>query len=137
MENPSHEHPVAASNRVSCRLLIALLALASWPGVAATQDDSAGAAPLNAHMKRYGGGWECDRGYRSVRRSCVAVEVPSNGYLDSSGRDWNCERGFQKGRRSCLAFQVPMNAHLGYSGNRWTCDPGYRQRGETCTEDKG
>ena len=39
----------------TCLFLIALLALASWPGVAATQDDSAGAAPPNAHMKRHGG----------------------------------------------------------------------------------
>ena len=36
----------------SCRFLIALLALASWPDAAATQHDSAGAAPLHAHMKR-------------------------------------------------------------------------------------
>jgi hypothetical protein len=35
----------------SCRFLIALLTLASWPGVAATQD-STGAAPLNSHMRR-------------------------------------------------------------------------------------
>jgi hypothetical protein len=75
----------------SCRFLIALLALASWPGLAAAQDDSARAAPLNAHMKRYGGGWECDRGYQSVRRSCVAVAVPPNAYLDSSGRGWHCD----------------------------------------------
>jgi hypothetical protein len=58
----------------SCRFLIALLALGSWPGIAAAQDEAADAAPLNAHMKRYGGGWECDRGYRDFRRSCVRGE---------------------------------------------------------------
>jgi hypothetical protein len=50
----------------SCLFVIALLALASWPRPAATQDDSAGAAPPNAQMKRYGGGWECDRGYQNA-----------------------------------------------------------------------
>jgi hypothetical protein len=119
--------------KASRRFLIALLAVALWPGVAATQEGSAGTAPPNAHMKRYGGGWECDRGYQKRAESCIPVEVPSNGYLDASGRDWACERGFKKGRRSCLALQLPTHAHLGYSGNRWACDPGYRQRGETCT----
>ena len=120
----------------SRRFLIVLLTLTSWPGVAATRDDSARAAPLNAHMKRYGGGWECGRGYRRVDQSCVAIAVPENAHLDSSGDRWNCERGFRKAHRSCLAFRVPTNAHLGYSGTSWICDPGYRQRGEVCTPEK-
>ena len=85
----------------SCRFLIALLALASWPGVAATQDDSAGAAPLNAHMKRYGGGWECDRGYRSVRRSCLAFRVPMNAHLGYSGSNWTCDPGYRQQGETC------------------------------------
>ena len=114
-------------------VLFVLLSVVS--GVAATEAELA-KMPMNAHAKRYGSGWDCDRGYEKVDQSCVAIEVPSNGYLNSSGRDWDCERGFKKGLRSCLALQVPMNAHVGYSGDRWTCDPGYRQQGETCTEDK-
>ena len=43
-----------------CLLSIVLLALTSWPGEAATQDATAEVLPQNAHMKRYGGGWECD-----------------------------------------------------------------------------
>jgi hypothetical protein len=126
----------SASRTGTYRSPIALLALASRPGIAATQDEFAGATPLNAHLKRHGSGWECDRGYRPDRRSCVSVEVPPNAYLDSSGHDWDCERGFRKGLRSCLAFPVPTNGHVGYSGKSWTGAVGYRQRGETCTEDK-
>jgi hypothetical protein len=65
----------------SCRFLITFLALAIWPGVAAAQGASAEPAPQNARMKRYGGGWECDRGYQRVQRSCVVVDVPPNAYL--------------------------------------------------------
>jgi len=134
-ENPSYEDQVATATG-SSRFLIALLALASWSGFAATRDGSAGPAPLNSHTRCYGGGWECDREYQSVHQSFVAVEVPPNGYLSSSGRDWECERGFKKGLRTCVALRVPMNAHLGHSGNIWTCDAGYRQQGETCTKDR-
>ena len=45
-----------------CQFLIVFLALTAWPGVAASQDDSSKVAPQNAHTKRYGSGWECDRG---------------------------------------------------------------------------
>ena len=96
----------------SCRFLIALLALASWPGVAATRDDSAGAVPLNSHTRRYGGGWECDRGYQSVGRSCVAVEVPPNAYLDPSGNGWECNRGYREPRKPCKGTSICAHAPL-------------------------
>jgi hypothetical protein len=88
----------------SCRFLIALLALGSWSGIAAAQDESAGTAPLNAHTKRYGHGWECDRGYRDLRRSCVAVEVPAN---EATGRPTRHAR-----RSKCLPtpFSAPTEA---------------------------
>jgi hypothetical protein len=117
--------------------LIALLALASWPGVAATQDDSAQAVvPLNAHMRSHGGGWECDRGYRKANGACAKIEVPPHAFLGSRGSRWDCERGFKKDLHSCLALQMPTNAHLACSGNRWSCDPGYQQQGEVCMEDR-
>ena len=50
-------------------LLILLLVVALWPGLAAAQGDAA-EPPLNSHMKRYGGGWECDRGYREANEAC-------------------------------------------------------------------
>lgn len=43
------------------RFAIFLLTLASWAALAAAQDGSAKAVPLNAHAKTYGSGWECDR----------------------------------------------------------------------------
>ena len=94
----------------ACRFLVALFALACWPGVAATQEDAAGAAPANAHMKRYGSGWECDRGYRKVRRSCVAVEVPANAYLNVYGDSWECDRGYRKLGEACELIAVPDHA---------------------------
>jgi hypothetical protein len=33
-----------------CPFLIVLVAVASWPGVAATEEDAAGAAPPNAYV---------------------------------------------------------------------------------------
>jgi hypothetical protein len=93
--------------------LILMLAFALWPGIAAAQGDAA-AAPLNAHMKRYGSGWECDRGYREVNAACAAVEVPPNAYLaDSSyGRGWECDRGYRQVNEGCTLVEVPPNAHL-------------------------
>lgn len=86
--------------------LIALAALALWPSVAATQDESAGAAPPNAHMKRYGSGWECDRGYRRVDGACVAVEVPADAYLEPSGLGWACNRGYRKVTGACAKIST-------------------------------
>ena len=118
----------------SCLFLIALLALASWPGVAATQDDPAKAAPLNAHMKRYGGGWECDRGYREVNAACAAVEVPANAHLaDSSyGRGWECDRGYRRVNETCELVEVPPNAFLRSNGRDWECDRGHQNVDQSC-----
>jgi len=117
---------------VSCRFLIALLALSSWSEIAAAQDESAGAAPLNAHVKRYGDGWECDRGYRDFRRSCVAVEVPANAHLDSWGHGWKCSRGYRKTNQACAKIEVPPHAFLSSSGSRWECGRGYRRADQSC-----
>lgn len=36
--------------------------------------------PEHASAKKYGSGWECDRGYREVKEACIAVKVPTNAY---------------------------------------------------------
>ena len=83
-------------------------------------------------MKRYGGGWECDRGYQSVRRSCVAIAVPTNAYLDSSGRGWHCSRGYREDNGACAKVEVPPHAFLGSRGSEWKCDRGYRRADQSC-----
>jgi len=40
--------------------------------------------PDNARATGYGSGWECDRGYRQVKRACAAVKAPANAYLNNS-----------------------------------------------------
>ena len=45
-------------------VLLSTCALFFWPGPASTQDESVQTKPGHAHMKDYGVGWECDRGYR-------------------------------------------------------------------------
>jgi hypothetical protein len=59
------------------QLLAILLALTPCQGSAAPGDDVADAAPLHAHGKRYGKGWECDWGYRTISQSCVAIDLPT------------------------------------------------------------
>ena len=82
----------------SCGFLIALLALVSWPALAAARDDPAKAVPPNAHAKRYGGGWQCDRGYRKVGLSCAVVQVPAHAYWTKAdySRGWKCARGYRE-----------------------------------------
>jgi hypothetical protein len=116
----------------SCRFLITFLALAIWPGVAAAQGASAEPAPQNARMKRYGGGWECDRGYQRAQRSCVVVDVPPNAYLNASGHDWECNRAYQKANGACAKIKVPPHAFLRSRGSKWKCDRGYRRVEQSC-----
>ncbi|MEJ2336304.1 MAG: hypothetical protein P8Y26_11840 [Gemmatimonadales bacterium] len=71
------------------------LLLGIAPTLVAAQADAT-EAPPNSHAKSYGDGWECDRGFRRVNQSCVAVEVPPNAYLDPSGGRWECSRGYRK-----------------------------------------
>ena len=92
--------------------------------------------PKNGHLtdSSYGTGWECDRGYRAVDKTCVAVKVPVNGYFVdlSYGPGWKCDRGFRESSRTtCVAVMVPENAHLDNSGNNWECNrPYHKQQGK-------
>ena len=75
--------------------LVLAVALCLAPTVATAQADKE-EAPANSHAKRYGGGWECDRGYRNVHQSCEAVQVPANAHLDYFGDRWQCNRGYRE-----------------------------------------
>jgi hypothetical protein len=88
--------------------------------------------PANAHVSRYGGGWECDRGFADRNRQCVPVELPANAKLDYTGHGWDCERGYSRRRSECLPVEIPANAQLDYTGHGWQCSRGFAQRGAEC-----
>ena len=90
-------------------LLMLLLAFGLWPGIAVAQGDAA-ETPLNSHVKRYGSGWECDRGYLQADGVCTLVEIPPNAFLSSNGRNWECDRGYAQDKRSCVAVKLPAHA---------------------------
>ena len=111
------------------------LAVIAVPAELALAQEFKGALPANATAKNYGGGWECDRGYRKNAGSCVAVTLPMNAYLtDSSyGVGWACKHGYKKTVEACLPVALPANAYLsGTSGDRWSCERGHRQLNNTC-----
>ena len=72
---------------------------------------------LNAHMKRYAVGCECDPGYRQLNRARTAVELPANAYLTDSrdGPGWACDRGLPRVQRDIV--QGPSNG----TNTRPTC----------------
>jgi hypothetical protein len=108
--------------------LFALLMIG--PGVAWGQESSE--PPANAHPKLYGRGWECDRGYKEVQQSCVAVHVPPHAFLNSFGDGWECDRGYRETDGGCAIVEVPANAFLNFTGQRWECDRGYRKVDHSC-----
>ena len=80
--------------------LTLLVLLAAAPGHAFSQGHSVG-IPEHASAKRFGSGWECDRGYRAAREACVALEIPENAHLDYSGNDWECNEPYRKRQDRC------------------------------------
>ena len=58
--------------------------------------------PENAHPKKYGSGWECERGFRAVGESCEAVAVPDNAHLDYSGNRWECNPPYVEHLDECI-----------------------------------
>jgi hypothetical protein len=115
-----------------CLLILSAL-LVAVPGVVFAQSVS-GVMPANAHARSYGGGWDCDRGYREVEGTCAAVMVPANAYPTNMtyGRGWECVHGYRDVRGVCTAVDLPPNAYLDPSGERWKCDRGYRDVDGTC-----
>ena len=117
-------------------LLFAASLLAAYSGLSSQADERV--PPRNAQASRYGGGWECSRGFRQVEEACVSIKVPANAYLDSFGNDWDCDRGYMKDDQGlgCKAVKVPANAHEEDEeafGTGWECDPGYREDDNRCT----
>lgn len=94
--------------------------------------------PENAHPKRYGSGWECDRGHRELEGLCPPIQVPENAYATNVpyGTGWECRRGYRKIDKTCVAIKVPVNGYLNTSGDGWKCNRGYRAFDKTCVEVK-
>ena len=110
---------------------IMLLALAAF------SQSGARSIPENASAKSYGEGWECNIGFRSSGKLCVAVIVPKNAFETnrSYGAGWECMRGFREINGStCVAIVVPEGGYLDPSGQRWRCLRGYIKVADTCQE---
>lgn len=114
-----------------CLLLPAILAVSVVAGPASA---GMGEVPANASAKRFGSGWECDRGFRESKGACVEISVPANAFATktSYGRGWECRHGFREIREACEAIPVPDNAYLDASGLRWNCKRGFREVDEAC-----
>ena len=82
--------------------LMLLLAFVFWRGVAAIQNHAAD-MPLNAHLKRYGSGWECDRGYRENGAACTAVGAGADAVRTCSGRALGAHGASDHERDGCGA----------------------------------
>ena len=130
------EKPMARVRRrhaisICCLILLAVLSIV--PDLSFAQSGSV-PIPEHAREKRFGGGWECDRGYRESVGGCVAIRLPENAYLTNTsyGRGWECERNYQETDGVCVAIHVPAHAYLDSSGARWKCDRGYQEVGRTC-----
>ena len=93
---------------------LVVFAVLAVPAQLTLAQETKGAFPENATAKTYGSGWECDRGYRKIAGSCIAVALPTNAYLtDSSyGSGWACQHGYQSKQDACVAVALPANAYL-------------------------
>jgi hypothetical protein len=85
--------------------------------------------PENAYLRSSGYDWECNRGYRQDRETCLPIVVPQNAHLtdDPSGSGWTCARGFTESGGECLPIVVPQNAYLTNAryGAQWVCERGF------------
>ena len=94
------------------RCVILLLTMASGPVQAGVPEVTAEALPPHAHVKHFGSGWECDRGYREIDRACEAIVLPPGGNLEPLGRGWRCDRGYQKVVGHCATIDAYPNGFL-------------------------
>ncbi len=115
-------------------LLVAAIALGSASAQTTSSRGPTEKIPANAHARNFGGGWECDRGFREDAGRCQAVAIPESAYGTgvSYGRGWECRRGFRENRGACTAIAVPENAYLDSLGDGWNCQRGFRKTGEGC-----
>ena len=88
--------------------------------------------PKGARVNDYGDGWICDRGFRQVGNTCVAVKVPAHASLDYTGHNWECDEGYKRLGDKCIPVHVPAHASLDYTGHNWECDKGYCRNGNEC-----
>ena len=65
---------------ISMRPLVLLALMVAAPSLVFAQGGSV-KLPENARAKSYGGGWECERGYREDNGVCAAIRIPANAYL--------------------------------------------------------
>jgi hypothetical protein len=115
------------------RPLMVLAVMMFFAGGASAQGEAA-RIPDHAHATKYGGGWECDNGYREAKGGCAAIKVPANAYPTNApyGRGWECRRGYRERNESCIAVKVPAHAYLTAEGDGWRCERGYREAHDTC-----
>ena len=122
-----------SSTELLALAFVALIAIGS-PSYAQSQ---AARMPENAQPKRYGEGWECDRGYRRDGDACLAIIVPENAYATNRtyGTGWECLHGFQDvDEATCLEVVVPDRGYLDPSGKSWSCLRGYMKVDDLCRE---
>lgn len=120
---------------IFCEALIVMSFLAFAQRLAAAEDGIE--APQNGYSTdlSYGRGWECNRAYRIVEETCVAVKVPPNAFLSNrKGDEWDCNRGYRKDDKTCVAINVPAQGYLTDSdyGSGWKCNRGYQVVDEDC-----
>lgn len=120
-----------------CSISALLLALTILPVIESSTAfayDGSVNIPENAHAKRYGGGWECNYGYKEDNNTCRLIKIPSHAYLNAYGSRWECDRGYRSSGRACVAIKVPVNGYLDNAsyGPGWRCERGFRQTGDAC-----
>ncbi|PRY84368.1 hypothetical protein [Donghicola tyrosinivorans] len=139
---PAREKPIRQDKKKNNNSLARLISrLAVVAGIIASvafpvfAQDGTGPMPDNAEARNYGGGWDCDLGFRVEGAECMALDIPDNAYATGRtyGSGWACRRGYEEiSGASCEAIPIPENAYLRSTGHDWQCDRGYRQDRETC-----
>jgi len=119
--------------RLSALLPVLIILSVLVPGTVLAYGGSVN-VPENAHAKTYGGGWECNYGYKEENNTCSLIKIPDHAYLNSYGSRWECNRGYRVSGSACVAIKVPVNGYLDDAsyGPGWRCERGFRQTSDTC-----
>ncbi|HAG46938.1 MAG TPA: hypothetical protein DCL19_08975 [Gammaproteobacteria bacterium] len=92
--------------------------------------------PANAFLESSGYNWQCVRGFRRERETCVLIVLPDNAHLSDrpSISGWECDRGFTENAQKCIQIAVPRNGYLTDDNYRsgWSCERGYSKIKEGC-----
>ncbi len=94
-------------SRLSFRALLPAVAVLAISVPVADAQTATPTIPENAKANRYGGGWQCNPGFRRDGESCVAVKVPDNAYRTQGqyGSGWACKRGYRAEGERCVAVR--------------------------------